>query len=70
MPSDPRNQRNDRESYADIIRQKDPNQAYETSSNDMKNMMKRTQQIMQQLMMATNLLLNILPKPNQASLKP
>ena len=35
--SEPRNQWNDRESYADIIRQKDPNQANETTSDDMKN---------------------------------
>ena len=58
------------ESYADIIRQKDPNQANETSSDDMKNMMKMLQQIMQQLMTVTNLLINILPNPNQVSLKP
>ena len=45
-----RKQRNDRESYVDIIRQKDPNQANETSSDDMKNMIKMLPQIMQQLM--------------------
>ena len=67
--SEPRHQRNDRESYADIIRQKDPNQANKTSSDDMKNM-KMLQQIMQQLMTVTNLLINILPNSNQVSLKP
>ena len=34
----------------------------------MKNMMKMLQQIMQQLMTVTNLLINILPNPNQVSL--
>ena len=66
----PRNQRNNRESYADIIRQKDPNQANETSSDDMQNRTKMLQQVMQQLMTVTNLLISILPNPNQVSLKP
>ena len=61
---------NDRESYADIIRQKYLNQANETSSDYMKNMMKMLQQVMQQLMTVTNLLIDILPNPNQSSLKP
>ena len=62
--------RNDRVSYADIIRQKEPNQVNQASSDDMKNMMKMLQQIMQQLMTVTNLLINILPNPNQVSLNP
>ena len=58
-------------SYADMARQSiTDNIQAETSSTDLKNMMEMLQQIMQQVMTLTSLLVNLMPKSAQVAAKP